>query len=106
MRDQRRAGASTLAKITPLLDDLRHIDTLEERRPGVFCAAGREILHFHELPDAIVADVLLQSGTVRLPASSRSEQLDVLERVWRVVENLERSRDRTKRRRRRPDAPR
>lgn len=97
MKDQKRASEARLKKIEPLLIDLRNIDVLSERRPGIFYTGRKEFLHFHELPDAMVADLFLPNERVRLPVSSRSEQLELLDRIWPTIENLERSVDRGQR---------
>jgi hypothetical protein len=54
---------------------------LRERRPGVFYLKSRAFLHFHDDPSGIFADVRLADEFVRLPVTSRSEQLDLLERI-------------------------
>lgn len=77
----KRAGATTLARITPLLEDLRNYPMLNEERPGVFYLDSQEFLHFHVHPDGVVADARLTKGFVRLPVTSRSEQLDLLDRI-------------------------
>ena len=90
MKKARNANEATLAKIESLTSDLRQIDLLDERRLGVFYLDRKEVVHFHELPDAIVADLFLPSGRKRLPVTTRSEQLEVLDHIWDSVENVER----------------
>ncbi len=70
----------------PLLKDLRGVDSLRERRPGVFYLGCKEFMHFHELPDSIVADIFFPNERLRLPVTSRPEQLDVLDRIWSSIE--------------------
>lgn len=81
MKRLRRAGSATLARIAPLLEDLRNYPMLNERRRGVFYLGSREFIHFHNDPDGIVADARLAKGFVRLPVTSRSQQLDLLGRI-------------------------
>lgn len=81
MKKLRRAGTATLERVSPLLDELRHYSTLHETRPGVFYLGSAELLHFHETPDGIVADVRLAKGYERLPVNTRTEQLDLLDLV-------------------------
>ena len=94
MKKQRLANEQTLQKIEPLLEDLRRFEGLKEKRQGVFFLGKKEFIHFHELPEVIVADVFLASGRVRLPVTDRTEQLDLLDRIW---DSAERSENRRKR---------
>lgn len=94
MKDQKRASLSSLEKIAELLSDLRNIEALDERRPGVFYAGRKELLHFHELPEAMVADLFLPNERIRIPVTSRTEQLELLDRIWPTVEHLEREANR------------
>lgn len=55
----RHAGPATLARISPLLGELRSRPVLRERRPGVFYLKSRSFLHFHDDPGGIFADVRL-----------------------------------------------
>ena len=96
----KHAGPDTLARISPLLEELRARSVLRERRPGVFELKSRAFLHFHDDPSGIFADVRLAEGFVRLPVTSRSEQSDLLDRIDDCLSTLE-SRG-TDRRRRRP----
>jgi hypothetical protein len=77
----KHAGPGTLARIAPLLEELRARSALRERRPGVFELKSRAFLHFHDDPSGIFADVRLTEGFVRFPVTSRSEQSDLLERI-------------------------
>jgi len=86
VKKQKRAGERTLHKIAPLLQDLRRFDTLDEKRPGVFFFRKKEFIHFHKLPDAIVADIFLPNERLRLPVTTRSEQMDVMDRIWNALD--------------------
>ena len=77
----KHAGPGTLARISPLLDELRARPVLRERRPGVFELKSCAFLHFHDDPSGIFADVRLAEGFVRLLVTSRSQQSDLLERI-------------------------
>lgn len=82
MKKQKRAGEATLAKIHYFLEDLRSLKTLTEKRPGVFYLHGKELIHFHEIEGAIVADIFLSRERLRLAVTTRSDQLDALDRLW------------------------
>jgi hypothetical protein len=94
----KHAGPDALARISPLLEELRARPVLRERRPGVFELESRAFLHFHDDPKSIFADVRLAERFVRLPVTSSSEQSDLLERIDACLSRIE-SRDTGRRRR-------
>jgi len=55
----KHAGPDALAELAGLLDQLRTVDGLVEKRPGVFSHRSRAALHFHEDPSGLYADVRL-----------------------------------------------
>jgi hypothetical protein len=97
----KHAGPATLARISPLLAQLRARTPLREPRLGCFWLNSRAFLHFHDDPSGIFADVRLAGDFVRLPVTSRSEQADLLERIDDCLSDLEsRGEDRRRGRRR------
>jgi hypothetical protein len=101
----KHAGPGTLARIAPLLEQLRARSALREVRPGVFELKSRAFLHFHDDPSGIFADVRLADRFVRLPVTSGSEPSDLLERIDDRLSAVEsRATDRRRRRGRRGDA--
>jgi len=95
----KHAGPDTLARIAPLLDELRARAVLRERRPGVFELKSRAFLHFHDDPSGIFADVRLADDFVRMPVTSRSQQADLLDRIDDCLSATEtRATDRSRRR--------
>jgi len=103
----KHAGPSTLARIAPLLEELRVRPALRERRPGVFSLGSRAFLHFHDDPRGIFADVRLADAFVRRPVTTRSQQADLLEEIDACLSSVEsRTLDRGRRgTRRRPRGP-
>ena len=85
----KHAGPDALARISPLLAELRSRPVLRERRPGIFELKHRAFLHFHDDPSGIFADVRLAEGFVRLPVTSRSEQADLLDRIDECLSTVE-----------------
>jgi hypothetical protein len=77
----KHAGPAALARISPLLEELRARPLLRERRLGVFYLKSRAFLHFHDDPSGIFADVQLAEDFVRLPVTSSSQQSDLLELI-------------------------
>lgn len=80
---------TTLARIAPLLQELRCHPSLREVRPTVFYVNDRDFLHFHDEPDGVFADVRLARGFVRLPVSTRVEQLELFERIEECLSSLD-----------------
>jgi hypothetical protein len=81
--------STTLDRIAPLLGALRARPALWEVRPTVFQLNGRDFLHFYDEPEGIFADVRLTKGFVRLPVSSHSAQLELLERIDHNLSSLD-----------------
>lgn len=69
----KHAGESALAQIGPLLLELRTMDGLMEKRPGVFYRKSAAFLHFHEDPVGIFADVRIDGAWQRLPVNTAAE---------------------------------
>lgn len=55
----KHAGPQALARLEPLLGELRRLPGLVERKPGRFYRRGAAFLHFHEDPAGLFADVKL-----------------------------------------------
>jgi len=85
----KHAGPSTLARIAPLLAELRARPALRETRPGVFTLKSRAFLHFHDDPSGIFADVRPGNDFVRVLVTSRSGQSDLLERIDACLSAIE-----------------
>jgi hypothetical protein len=77
----RHAGPATLARIAPLLAELRARPALHESKPGVFYLKSRAFLHFHDDPAGVFADVRLAGEFVRMRVATLAEQADLLERI-------------------------
>ncbi|MCG8590777.1 MAG: hypothetical protein MJE66_15915 [Proteobacteria bacterium] len=78
----KHAGAEALARLGPLLKELRRRPLLREKRPGVFTLKSRAFLHFHEDPKGLFADVRLGGDDfTRLPVNSRAERSALLKRI-------------------------
>jgi hypothetical protein len=82
--------SATLEHLGPLLDLLRDHESLREVRPAEFHLRGRGFLHFHEGPDGVVADVLLNAGRLRMPVTTPVQQAEFLERIGDILESVQR----------------
>ena len=83
----KHAGADTIARLTPLLEELRKRPALREKRPGIFYLKSRAFLHFHEDPTGIFADVRLEEDFTRLPSTQRAHWKALLKRIDERLES-------------------
>jgi hypothetical protein len=74
----KHAGEEALAKLAPLLAQIRQAGGLTEKRPGVFYLKSRAALHFHEDPAGLFADV-------RPAGAADFERLDVTQEVGQTA---------------------
>lgn len=83
----RHATPEALERIENLLEQLRAVDGLVERRPGLFSRRSRAFLHFHEDGPATFADVRLDptDDFVRFRVTTAKEQATFLKQVRRAV---------------------
>jgi len=82
----RHITADRLAGIETLLGDLRGVDGLQERSPGVFYFRNRAFLHFHEDGDDVLADVRLDGEDFdRRRVTTRREQNALVSAVRRAL---------------------
>ena len=82
----RHATPADLEHIDRLLEALRSISGLIEKRPGVFYRRARAFVHFHADPTGLYADARLRDDDfVRLPVTTQAEQARFLRQVRRAV---------------------
>jgi len=76
LASMRHASDETLLRLTPLLEQLRSLEGLVEKRPGVFYRRSKAFLHFHDDPEGFFADVRLrfEDPFTRLPVTTRNQQ--------------------------------
>lgn len=67
-----------LDRIESLLVELRQFDGFRERKRGVFYRKSTAMLHFHEDPAGIFADLRSSPEWIRLPVNTASERRQLL----------------------------
>ena len=78
----KHAGAVALAALEELLDQLRRVEGLREKKAGVFYYRSKAFLHFHEDPAGLFADVRLDGDDfTRLPVDSATQRNLLLRQV-------------------------
>ena len=71
----KHASRLTIDRLAPMLERIRLLPGLDERKPGIFYRKSRACLHFHEDGERIFADVRFDGPDFeRLPCSSRRDQ--------------------------------
>ena len=77
----KHATPECLDALEPLLEDIRRHTTLKERSRGVFYLRSRAMLHFHEDPAGVFADLHKEGGWHRFPVNSRIERRELLRQL-------------------------
>jgi hypothetical protein len=82
LSELKHAGPETLLRLESLLETLRQVPGLIEKKPGVFYRKSKAFLHFHEDPAGMHADVRL-AGTEfeRLRVETAKEQAALLTKI-------------------------
>jgi hypothetical protein len=80
----RHATSETLQEIEPLLERLRSVPGLVEKRPGISYRKSKAFLHFHEDPSGLHADVRFEEEFERVRAESAAERDALIVRVRAV----------------------
>jgi hypothetical protein len=81
----KHATSIALDALEPLLDELRAVEWLTERKRGVFYRRSRAMLHFHEDPSGFFADLRLEPGWVRLPVNTAPERRHLVKELREAV---------------------
>jgi hypothetical protein len=77
----KHATATALDRLEPLLERIRALGGLKEKKRGVFYWKSRSFLHFHEDPNGDFADVGLGSGFERIRVDEAEGADTLIERV-------------------------
>lgn len=62
-----RCRYELLAPLEPALEDIRKIENIIEKKPGIFYYKSQSFLHFHEKDGAIWADLKSDEGWESIP---------------------------------------
>jgi hypothetical protein len=82
----RHARAEDLARIAPLLEQLRALDGLTERTPGAFYRGSKAFLHFHADGVDMYADVRITGPEFdRRRTSTKAEQRALVSDVRKAL---------------------
>lgn len=82
----KHAGPDSLARLAPLLERVRALGRLTERKPGTFYLRSSAFLHFHEDPAGLFADLKADGKAfMRWPVNSAAQQEALLVQVQRTI---------------------
>ena len=81
----KHAGADALDRLEPLLAQIRLLPKLKEKKRGLFSLKGRSLLHFHEDPAGLFADLGWQGRDLRLRVVEPAEQQRLLEAIEAIL---------------------
>lgn len=96
----KHAGTEALGKLAALLEALRGLASLTERSPGSFYRRSQAVLHFHEDPLGLFADLRTTGDWERLPVNTRREQNVLKQKLVAWLASSERQAPGTARQRR------
>ena len=81
----KHATAGSLDRLDTLLDQLRKIAGLREKRRGIFYVKGKAFLHFHADPAGLFADLRGSGDWQRYPVTTSGEREALLASVRRAL---------------------
>ena len=81
----KHAGPEALDQIEGLLAKVRRHAALGERKRGLFYLKSSALLHFHEDPAGMFADLKIDGEFQRFRVSTRDEQAAFLRELARVL---------------------
>ena len=74
----KHAGTAALDELEPLLVKVRALEAFVERTRGSFYRRGKAMLHFHEDPAGLFADVKVAGEFQRMRVSTQGERAALL----------------------------
>ena len=82
----RHVNEADLDQLEPLLEQLRTIDGLRERKRGAFMHKSRSFLHFHAHGDEFFADVRFADDFERFPATTATQRRELVRAIKTSVD--------------------
>jgi len=86
----KHAGEQTLDALEPLLESVRRVPGLHEKKRGVFYYRSTAFLHFHEDPAGFFADLRTSADFDRFPVNTGSERKSFIAAIKAAVAQRER----------------
>jgi hypothetical protein len=83
----KHAGGQALDALEDLLVQIRKQESLKERKRGVFYQGSSALLHFHEDPTGLFADLRVGKEWARYRVSTTSEQRVFLRKLGSITKS-------------------
>lgn len=74
----KHATSTALESLSGLLDQIRLREGVKEKKLGIFYRKSKSLLHFHEDPEGLFADLTVGDGFVRYPVNTQPEWTGLL----------------------------
>ena len=87
----KHAGPESLRKLEALLNRIRRLPGLTERKTGVFYRRSKAFAHFHEDPAGLFADVRPAGAWERFPVGSEREKRTFVSKLKETLDSTTRS---------------
>jgi len=85
----KHATPRALKQLAPLLDQLRRdLADVTERKPGTFYRRSQALLHFHEDPAGLFADLKIAGAWQRFPVNHPAETATFIAAWRRLLASL------------------
>ena len=88
----KHAGTDALDQLEPILEEIRRLDGLKEKKRGAFYYRSSGFLHFHEDPEGFFADLKTGDDYVRFPINSKTQTQTFLRRAAAALNGVKNGR--------------
>jgi hypothetical protein len=88
----KHAGPDALDQLEPVLEEIRKLDGLREKKRGAFYCGSIGFLHFHEDPAGFFADLKVRDDYVRFPINSKTQTQIFLRRAAAALNSVKNGR--------------
>ena len=88
----KHAGPEALDQLEPILEEIRRLGGLKEKKRGAFYYRSSGFLHFHEDPAGFFADLKVGDDYVRLPINSKAQTQTFLRRAATALNTVKNGR--------------
>jgi hypothetical protein len=83
----KHASAAALQALSDLLSQIREKEGIKEKKLGIFYRKSKSLLHFHEDPAGLFADLSAGADFDRYPVNTKQEWKALLKAIDRALED-------------------
>jgi len=83
----KHASAAALQALSDLLSQIREKEVIKEKKLGIFYRKSKSLLHFHEDPAGLFADLSAGADFDRYPVNTKQEWKALLKAIDRALED-------------------